>query len=295
MNWILNSNQDASEYLNYLKNTEMTFDKSCFGTEYEISKAAIESRNQIFFVNDFYILKCFVGEDSNKYFENELNIVRHVNNDSQVNFSPELLKSDKKSKVLFYLLESKNLKELFLELKKKDKNELERLIGLCGRILQQVHTSRKKQTTQEWKPNTKNIATESKSLIEDFEKCWEQDSFIHFDSKLENFILSKDMNHVKLIDWEMANIGDRHWDLAVFVQSFVSLIYSSNFTFTTVDEKYRKIYKKFFSPFKETYCKDGLVIDVNKLTLFLKISLLISKIDYEDAAIENILYYGFEN
>lgn len=54
---------------------------------------------------------------------------------------------------------------------------------------------------------------------------WQQTSLIHGDIKWTNFITPKtatDASQVKLVDWEIADIGDPWWDVAGFLQSFLS-------------------------------------------------------------------------
>ena len=49
---------------------------------------------------------------------------------------------------------------------------------------------------------------------------WQLDTFIHGDIKWTNFLISNDINKtdIKLIDWEMADIGDPIWDVAGLIQ-----------------------------------------------------------------------------
>jgi aminoglycoside phosphotransferase len=54
---------------------------------------------------------------------------------------------------------------------------------------------------------------------------WQQTSLIHGDIKWTNFITPKtatDASEVKLVDWEITDIGDPWWDVAGFLQSFLS-------------------------------------------------------------------------
>jgi hypothetical protein len=62
------------------------------------------------------------------------------------------------------------------------------------------------------------------NLIEEAAKLWEPACMVHGDSKLNNFIIKTDElktgnPFLKLIDWELFNLGDPLWDLATVFQS----------------------------------------------------------------------------
>jgi HopA1 effector protein family/Phosphotransferase enzyme family len=48
--------------------------------------------------------------------------------------------------------------------------------------------------------------------IKDF--TWTQDSLIHFDFKFEHLIIEDDGSIKTIVDWEMGDMGDIHWDIA---------------------------------------------------------------------------------
>lgn len=57
---------------------------------------------------------------------------------------------------------------------------------------------------------------------------WQQSSLVHNDAKLNNFLAgyddkTKQINFVKLIDWELADIGDPLWDVATVMQNYLTL------------------------------------------------------------------------
>jgi aminoglycoside phosphotransferase (APT) family kinase protein len=77
--------------------------------------------------------------------------------------------------------------------------------------------------------STKLIAsiTENKFLKEELRKLkseWVQTHFIHGDIKWINFLViqNKDELKLKLIDWELADLGDPAWDVAGLVQSYIA-------------------------------------------------------------------------
>lgn len=66
---------------------------------------------------------------------------------------------------------------------------------------------------------------ELSSMLGALKNEWIADSLIHGDIKWTNFITpskADDARAVKLIDWELADIGDPCWDMAGLLQSFVS-------------------------------------------------------------------------
>lgn len=73
---------------------------------------------------------------------------------------------------------------------------------------------------------TKN--TELLQLIAPLAALWQPTSLVHHDAKLNNFLAGydvekKQINFVKLIDWELADIGDPLWDVASVMQNYLSL------------------------------------------------------------------------
>jgi thiamine kinase-like enzyme len=58
--------------------------------------------------------------------------------------------------------------------------------------------------------------------IENIAAQWETYSLIHGDVKWINFIVTEDGKDVKLIDWEIADLGDPLWDVAGALQSYFS-------------------------------------------------------------------------
>jgi thiamine kinase-like enzyme len=70
--------------------------------------------------------------------------------------------------------------------------------------------------------------TELLQLIAPLAALWQPTSLVHHDAKLNNFLAGYDhekkhINFVKLIDWELADIGDPLWDLASVIQNYLTL------------------------------------------------------------------------
>jgi thiamine kinase-like enzyme len=65
-------------------------------------------------------------------------------------------------------------------------------------------------------------------LLRQLETEWQPGTLIHNDVKFNNFLLNYDyenkkINSVKLIDWELADIGDPLWDAAAVMQNYLLL------------------------------------------------------------------------
>ncbi len=66
------------------------------------------------------------------------------------------------------------------------------------------------------------------TLIRQLENTWEQKSLVHNDIKLTNFLVNRDITEnkpakVRLIDWELADIGDPLWDVAALFCGYLML------------------------------------------------------------------------
>jgi thiamine kinase-like enzyme len=65
-------------------------------------------------------------------------------------------------------------------------------------------------------------------LIRGLEEQWVYTSLIHNDIKFQNLLINSHYNEgndpaIKLIDWELADIGDPCWDVAALFQSYLTL------------------------------------------------------------------------
>lgn len=57
--------------------------------------------------------------------------------------------------------------------------------------------------------------------IRELYSVWEQKTLIHGDVKWLNFLVNNDCSDIKLIDWEMTEIGDPCWDIAGVVHNYL--------------------------------------------------------------------------
>ena len=51
---------------------------------------------------------------------------------------------------------------------------------------------------------------------------WQATSLIHGDMKWDNCLVDGDAGNVRIVDWELADIGDPSWDVGAVLQSYVS-------------------------------------------------------------------------
>jgi hypothetical protein len=94
---------------------------------------------------------------------------------------------------------------------------------------------------------------------------------IHGDVKFSNFILKKDYNskYLKLVDWEIASIGDPAWDVAGIWQSYIWALLYARYT-PLQDENmallsFKKCVKSFWLEYKE-----ALPLGTNEKDLYYK-------------------------
>lgn len=70
---------------------------------------------------------------------------------------------------------------------------------------------------------------ELRCYLDEFSNMWMQECLIHSDVKLENFVISsgksykKKNSSIKLVDWELASIGDPAWDVGSVFSSYLAL------------------------------------------------------------------------
>lgn len=57
--------------------------------------------------------------------------------------------------------------------------------------------------------------------VDKIQEIWSNKCLIHGDIKLVNFLVCQEEENIKLIDWEIANLGDPLWDVASFLQSYL--------------------------------------------------------------------------
>jgi hypothetical protein len=64
-------------------------------------------------------------------------------------------------------------------------------------------------------------STELSRALDQLRNEWRGDSLIHGDMRLENCMLSGELK-LKVVDWELADIGDPSWDVGAIIQAFLS-------------------------------------------------------------------------
>lgn len=60
-------------------------------------------------------------------------------------------------------------------------------------------------------------------LVEQLKRHWNIQTLVHGDVKLANILAIRETHQLKIIDWEMAIIGDPLWDVAGLFQSFIAM------------------------------------------------------------------------
>ena len=60
-------------------------------------------------------------------------------------------------------------------------------------------------------------------LVEQLKRDWNIKTLVHADVKLANILAIRETHELKIIDWEMAIIGDPLWDIAGLFQSFIAM------------------------------------------------------------------------
>jgi len=91
---------------------------------------------------------------------------------------------------------------------------------------------------------------------------WKADTVIHGDTRLENFILcpspdSKSGFDVKLVDWELADIGDALWDCAGVMQHYFVQWVSEHAPTPVVWAKLEAALMRFWRAYRAEVCDNG--------------------------------------
>lgn len=110
------------------------------------------------------------------------------------------------------------------------------------------------------------------------EQEWQPASLTHNDVKFNNFLMhydfdKKKINGVKLIDWELADVGDPLWDVAAVIQNFLFLWVGTDLPEqANMPQNFRKIKLEEVQPCIEQFWKryiEQMKIDINQQQLVL--------------------------
>ena len=115
-----------------------------------------------------------------------------------------------------------------------------------------------------------NILTENNYELFDLIKSfsWNQDILIHFDFKFEHLILETDGKVKTIVDWEMADMGDIHWDIASI---WFEILQSHIIGYENDLDGLMSLSIEYLNVFIENYSKE---IDFLKLQNFLGVFIL---------------------
>lgn len=214
----------------------------------------VTSRNSIFIVEGIftknpkttkYLVKQPRFTDSNYISSifNE-NYVLGIFKDSKIKYLDNLIGFDKYQYLLFLKFVDGKSPDTAAEPEKKD---IESLLGSLAPILSDVHSITSSLIIKNKYPDkfgyrkpvlmsyTKRdfeallidgVSKETETIIELLQKdnyelldkikslTWQQDTLIHFDFKFEHLIIDDSNNVNTVVDWEMGDMGDIHWDIA---------------------------------------------------------------------------------
>jgi thiamine kinase-like enzyme len=218
-------------------------------TRNNIMKVLIQSDNSLF------IKQTENNSIANTLFQREISAYNLFKNDSSfVSFKtyvPELLDYDDENNIIVteLLYNSTNLHEHYMQSKKFDLN----LALQQASILSGFHIIPDSQTNvsafpkllpwifqldryeaqefflnNEASTNIIRLIKENQVLqntLIDLSITWKSTHFIHGDIKWVNFLITQDNYGIKqkLIDWELADIGDPVWDVAGLLQSYITV------------------------------------------------------------------------
>lgn len=204
-------------------------------TNIKVAYLDTSSRNLIATISDaddtgLILLKQFSGSDNKKSFiENEYSILQHLlSNEDLKSWLPQIYFYDPSHRLLAieYLNEFINLNGIFTKLKTEKKwNNIRRIASEIGQFLSSIH----KCATSDLKIPSSTGVQILPLDIGDLKKYdahdlaflftqWDPKTIIHFDPRLANFLYKNDES-LKLIDWELAVIGDPLWDLSIIIYS----------------------------------------------------------------------------
>ncbi|WP_299888734.1 aminoglycoside phosphotransferase family protein [uncultured Lacinutrix sp.] len=217
----------------------------------------VRTRNNIMKIvigpnNSLFIKQMASDLKTNNLFEREINTYHLFKENKSLalmsKYVPPLIHCDKENNImvteLFY--GAKSLHDYYMNTKKFDLNLAEEQ----AKILSTYHVSYNKLNNFDKLPKNlpwilqldkhkaheffvgNKASTAVISLIKEnnqlqetligLAKKWQFTHLIHGDVKWVNFLISKDEQSQKLIDWELADIGDPIWDIAGLLQSYIT-------------------------------------------------------------------------
>lgn len=121
---------------------------------------------------------------------------------------------------------------------------------------------------------------------------WKAENLIHFDFKFEHIILKNENKIETIIDWEMADLGDIHWDLACIWYELILLFINDDDEPSDIVNKTTKYLVSFLVNYVIEY-------ETTKIQKFLSIVLfhkhyygLFSNVGLSEASVEKWLYFA---
>jgi thiamine kinase-like enzyme len=295
---VLLSEYAASEYLlSLMINHSSVADNSFLITlkkNYKTLKttSVISTKRNIIYefkLNDeYYVLKHFFNKNSQikdnlleednfeqvsfNYFDIEKEVLQ-----KSANYLPRLHFADNQSKTIIMekLIGYKEFYELFSDVISNVSNDYRRKYYLknLASTLKTFHSNNINNFQQN---NSKNIIMigELKNneqifkYYKDYYNYWEETNFIHGDIFSRNILVNKKNKDLKIIDWEMATLGDVYFDLSIIINILFDCRLGTSFTdvyYPVKDRAYDyDMLKKDINDFLESYFLDAYKSDKDR-------------------------------
>lgn len=235
-----------------------------------------KTRNLVFeFVlnNESYIFKQF-GPDLDKkiaFFLSETFIL----NQSLLNYIPKIVFQDDFNKVIIVkkLINYTNFGDRIRKLYETERNDkIKVLLKNTALKLKEIHSSKSifqnvnvpKYTSSLWRHFFID-KPEFESYYPEFLHLWKDTCLVHYDLSGKNILFDKD-GGIKIIDWEMSELGDPYYDLCSIIRTLLGIFRPSFFSFSlpTHFNEIKRIIIDFLHDYDLNYNK-------NKIELFFKI------------------------
>ncbi len=182
----------------------------------------------------------FYNETNVGIFNNELLIYEQIE-EFKLNFGPRLLIYNKRN--LISVLEYFAKKEyVFLDFFKKNNLQLINQISSFHSVPRNVYFLDSNPIfTWIYLPDKLNykenqvifLNKTTKDIFEKSKKYWKADNLIHGDIKADNFLINE--SEIKLIDYELAGLGDPLWDYAFLLQILMYESIASKFNLFVIN------------------------------------------------------------
>lgn len=225
----------------------------------KVSVANFNSRNLLSLIElpngEKYILKQYGSETKYSFVKNEIKFLSFMNQNLKP-YVPEILFSDEYNGIIASKLirNSINSMDYFGTLRDSDNfDSIGITVNEIAEIFNKIHSLDVSKSAFERVDVNKIIKFDTfpkePSVLKDlmfFYESWPKKAkLVHFDSRLENFLIV-DNKDLKILDWEFALLGDPIWDISIFIISLCYTLSSTGFFSNTAQiDKIRPIVQNF--------------------------------------------------